>query len=84
LHRKRRGGFLSRPSFPLEKVSGVLTYVQAYFQQIPGFDLTKMGQTYTIHLRKVDIVDTETLRQFARYKDRITQQMMREEIRYEV
>ncbi len=59
------------------------TYIQAYFQQIPDFDLAKIGKTYTIHLRKIDIVDVAAVKQFAQYKNRITQQTIIGEIKHE-
>jgi Domain of unknown function (DUF4365) len=70
--------------FEAQTETAYWTYVQAYFQQRPDFDLTKIGQTYTMRLKKVDIVDTATMRQFACYKQRITQQMSSEEIHHEI
>jgi hypothetical protein len=59
------------------------TYVQAYFRRLPEFDLTKIGATYTMYLRKADIVDMEAMRQFAQYKARIAQQMTERNICHE-
>jgi Domain of unknown function (DUF4365) len=59
------------------------TYIQAYFQQRPDFDLGKISNTYTIHLRKTDIVDMTAMYRFAQYKDRITQQITVGEISHE-
>jgi hypothetical protein len=59
------------------------TYIQAYFQQRPDFDLAKIGNTYTIHLRKIDIVDVAAMKRFAQYKNRVTQQTISGAINHE-
>jgi hypothetical protein len=59
------------------------TYVQAYFRRLPEFDLTNIGATYTMYLRKADIVDIEVMKQFAQYKAQITRQMTERNISHE-
>jgi hypothetical protein len=60
------------------------SYVQAYFQRIQKFDLSQIGTTYTMHLKKTDIVDIETMKLFAEYKARITQQIEEVPIHHEI
>jgi Domain of unknown function (DUF4365) len=56
-------------------------YVQAYFQQ-QGIEISTLSETYTLHLKKQNILGTETIQKFAAYKDAILQQSQ-EVIHYE-
>lgn len=49
-------------------------YVQAYFENRVGFDLTQAGKTVTIHLNKANVVDQTAIREFARYKATVLNQ----------
>jgi len=52
-------------------------YVQDYFQNRQQVPLELVGATYTIHLFRSDIIDTEAIRQFAAYKAEINLQLQR-------
>ena len=43
-------------------------YLQAYFENWEGFDLSQVGETVTVHLPKANRVDREAIKQFARYR----------------
>lgn len=49
-------------------------YVQAYFQQRPDGARSLFGETVTVYLNKRDVVNTEAIRRFARYKADIMRQ----------
>lgn len=51
------------------------TYIQAYFQRQSEFQLEMIGQTVTISINLTNVVDTEAIRQFARFKTRILNQL---------
>jgi hypothetical protein len=59
-------------------------YIQAYFQRISGFNLSQVGNTHTMHLRKTDILDVEAMQIFGEYKARITQQIEEVPIHHEI
>lgn len=44
-------------------------YLQAYFENWQGFDLSQVRETITVRLPKVHIVDREAIKRFARYRD---------------
>lgn len=46
-------------------------YVQEYFREQSGFDLTMIGDTVTVYLNLSDVVNTEAMRQFARFKSEV-------------
>ncbi|UBF24533.1 DUF4365 domain-containing protein [Kovacikia minuta CCNUW1] len=50
-------------------------YLQAYFENQPGFDLSQIGETATVHLRKANIVNQAAIRKFAEYKQDILAQL---------
>lgn len=52
-------------------------YVQDYFQNRQRKPLEVVGATYTIHLRRADIVNTEAIQLFAAYKAEINRQLQR-------
>ena len=56
-------------------------YLQAYFQNLPEFDLRIIGETITIHLSKANIVNTDSVHQFAQFKYNVIRQRS-EDIRY--
>ncbi len=46
-------------------------YVQAYFNHLAGFDITRAGESVTVHFEKTAIVDEAAVRAFVQYKKRI-------------
>jgi hypothetical protein len=51
-------------------------YIQAYFQQRPEFNLTLIGETITVPIAMSQVIDKETIRQFAQFKTNIIQQSL--------
>jgi hypothetical protein len=51
-------------------------YLQAYFQEQTGFDLAQVGQAMTVYLNRSDLIHQDAIRQFARYKARILDQLL--------
>jgi hypothetical protein len=56
-------------------------YLQAYCQQ-KGIKIAALGETYTLHVKKHNILNTTTIAKFAAYKTAILQQSS-ERIHYE-
>ena len=50
-------------------------YLQAYFENLEGFDLSQVGETVTVYLPKANIIDRESIKQFARYRNNILKQL---------
>ena len=50
-------------------------YLQAYFENLEGFDLSQVGETVTVYLPKANIIDRESIKQFARYRNNILTQL---------
>jgi Domain of unknown function (DUF4365) len=50
-------------------------YLQAFFENQVGFDLSLVGETVTVHLQKKDILSQEAVVQFARYKQDVLEQI---------
>ncbi|HZP83353.1 MAG TPA: DUF4365 domain-containing protein [Chthonomonadaceae bacterium] len=50
-------------------------YVQAYFEALPDFRLAEVGETVTVHLKRAQIVNEDTVRTFASYKDNVLRQI---------
>jgi hypothetical protein len=50
-------------------------YVQDYFETMPGFDLTSVGKTLTVHLPMESVLDASAIRSFARFRDDVLEQM---------
>lgn len=51
------------------------TYLQAYFESQPDFDLALSGDTITVHLRRDSVVDQAAVRRFASYRDDVLRQL---------
>jgi hypothetical protein len=50
--------------------------IQAYFQQLgAAFDISQIGNTYTVYFGREDILDTNKIQQFAEYKRLIANQI---------
>ncbi|KAB8315054.1 DUF4365 domain-containing protein [Tolypothrix campylonemoides VB511288] len=50
-------------------------YLQAYFENLEGFDLSQVGQSVTVRLPKKNLVDQEAIKKFARYRDDVLRQI---------
>jgi hypothetical protein len=50
-------------------------YLQAYFENLPGFDLSRVGESVTVHLPKTNILDQEAIKKFAQYRNDILNQL---------
>jgi hypothetical protein len=50
-------------------------YVQAHFERLPRFDLKKSGKTVTVRIPTSNVLNRDAIRTFARYRDRVLQQM---------
>lgn len=50
-------------------------YLQAYFEQLTDFDLSKTGQTTTVYIPKTNLLTSESIYQFAHYKNNILKQI---------
>ena len=50
-------------------------YIQAYLQRQSGFHLEMVGQTVTVSINLTNVVDAEAIRQFARFKARVLNQL---------
>lgn len=57
-------------------------YIQAYFEKLKGFNLSNMGKTVTVHLPKSNSINEDSIKRFARYRDKILEQI-KEIIRHE-
>jgi hypothetical protein len=47
-------------------------YVQAYFAKQPTFNLAGAGKEVTVHIPTANVLDQAAVKQFARFRDRIT------------
>ena len=50
-------------------------YLQAYFEAMVNFDLSRVGATVTVNISKKNIVNSEAIAKFARYKEKIVRQI---------
>lgn len=50
-------------------------YIQAYFEGQADFNLTSAGSTVTVHVDKSAVLNETAIRQFARFRDAVQQQM---------
>ncbi|MDJ0619947.1 MAG: DUF4365 domain-containing protein [Calothrix sp. MO_192.B10] len=50
-------------------------YLQAYFESLEGFDLSTIGETFTVRLSKTNILNEEAIKKFAKYRDDILKQL---------
>ncbi|MBD6618952.1 DUF4365 domain-containing protein [Komarekiella sp. 'clone 1'] len=50
-------------------------YLQAYFEKLEKFNLSKVGETVTVHLSKKNIVNEEAIKKLARYRDDVLRQL---------
>ncbi len=52
-------------------------YVQSYFQRLKNFNLFAAGRSVTVQVPVANVVTTAALRRFARFRDRVLEQMRR-------
>ncbi|MHC5726536.1 MAG: DUF4365 domain-containing protein [Nostoc sp.] len=50
-------------------------YLQAYFENLLGFDLSKVGESVTVRLPKTNILNEDAIKKFAKYRDDILKQL---------
>jgi hypothetical protein len=50
-------------------------YLQAYFENLPGFDFSNIGESVTVHLPKTNILNQEAVKKFAQYRNDILKQL---------
>lgn len=50
-------------------------YLQAYFENLEKFDLSKIGSTFTVRLSQGNILDEEAIKKFAKYRDDVLKQL---------
>jgi hypothetical protein len=50
-------------------------YLQSYFENLEGFDLSKIGETYTVRLSKNNILNEEAIKKFAKYRNDVLKQL---------
>ncbi|MDF5726486.1 MAG: hypothetical protein PUP92_00225 [Rhizonema sp. PD38] len=50
-------------------------YLQAYFESLEEFDLSKIGETYTVHLSKTNTLNEQAIKKFAKYRDDVLKQL---------
>ena len=54
---------------------GYWLYVQQYFSQLSGFDLFAAGNTVTVRIPRTQVLDTNGVRQFAGFRDKVLGQI---------
>lgn len=50
-------------------------YLQAYFENIKGFNIAQLGESVTVYLPKTNIIDVEAIKQFKQYRDDVLSQL---------
>ncbi len=50
-------------------------YLQAYFESLEGFNLSKIGESVTVRLSKDNILDQQAIKKFATFKDDVLNQL---------
>lgn len=50
-------------------------HIQSYFLQDRGRNLTMVGNSVTVHIRRTDVVNIEAVRQFANFKAQVLDQL---------
>jgi hypothetical protein len=50
-------------------------YVQAYFEQLPDFDLAHAGATITIHIPRANMLDEDAIKRLVQYKRDVQAQL---------
>ena len=62
--------------YDAKKTRAYWCYVQQYFQTLKEFNIFAAGETITIHIPVANRVNVRAMRQFARFRDRINDQMV--------
>ncbi len=50
-------------------------YLQAYFESIEGFDLSKVGESVTVRLSKDNVLNRQAIEIFAKFKSDVLSQL---------
>jgi hypothetical protein len=50
-------------------------YLQAYFESLEGFDLSKVGESATVRFSKNNILNRQAIKIFAKFKDDVLSQL---------
>lgn len=50
-------------------------YTQAYFRQLPHFNLATAGETVSLHIKRSHVVNAEAIQQFAQFKQKVLDQI---------
>jgi len=61
--------------FDARKTRAYWCYIQQYFQAMRGFDIGKAGETITVNIPLANRVNSRAMRQFSRFRDRISDQL---------
>ena len=61
--------------FDAKKTRAYWCYIQQYFQAIKGFDIDATGNTITINVSLANRLNSRSMRQFSRFRDRISDQL---------
>jgi hypothetical protein len=61
--------------YDARKEAAYWLYVQSYFRRWAGFSLFTAGKTVTVQLPTSNVVNTAAMRRFARFRDRVLDQM---------
>ena len=54
---------------------GYWLYIQSYFRRLADFNLFEAGKTITVNMPVANVVNRRAMRKFARFRDRVLQQM---------
>lgn len=60
--------------YDAEEDNAYWLYFQRYFQTLPGFNLFASGKTVTVRIPKSEMLDVESVRRFAQFRDALTLQ----------
>ncbi|BAZ08937.1 hypothetical protein NIES4071_07430 [Calothrix sp. NIES-4071] len=50
-------------------------YLQAYFESLEGFDLSKAGESVTVRLSSYNILNRQAIKIFAKFKNDVLSQL---------
>ena len=50
-------------------------YVQAYFENKPDFDLSRVGESVTVYLPRANVLNVAAIKAFAQYRDDVRKQL---------
>jgi hypothetical protein len=70
--------------YDAQKDQAYWLYIQAYFEQLIGFDIHQVQQTYTVHIPLANRINTRSFRRFARWKHAVLTQILNGRIQHNV